>query len=1850
MGIKQIAAILLAIGIGIINYVYGNAISTMLSITIIASLIYFVVQIGVERIIEAEIKSVENTKQNLALIARKSKRIYVSTALLLLAITAISCIWNTKRITNPSVSKPWFYNIEQNAICNKAIGFSTTLQLQTAEPDSVNPTARYTFTKSGSTINARLVDVYEPIFKKVGTVKKQDVVTPINNIYAENIANTFTLKNTLTALTVNISDENKDDASATYSVNIATTDTNLLSLIKKQTSYTGSYTIKGRLVQKYMLLYNVLCDYKEMLQENAEATIVVEALLGELEETYFIANYNTALQKSYSIFPAYACVQAGYNLGSAARITQTLSVDTNQYLYIGVNNAAQKFSFKNYNNTMALVFDAPSMHWLYGPSQPELNQKNTRFIYNKLENVVATSLPEGFWFHNCNLYGNYTINGELTYVTDKPNTPLAAEFTDRGANTKVAKLKNNAFALSTANAGVQYYFEIRDFGNNGYAFGKLLLYFLLLFVAMALLVIYKPTKKLRRLEPIILSVLLTMLGVRLLMLWRLATFPPLKNIKKSELENTLINFDYNLIGSIKLPIPLTFLLPMLALLVIFIKRSNTGFIYNKVPFFKSILHNIFTFFKNLILKISTTITKGKLPVELGFQNVKSINTTYFVFVIACMAVAILFKSVDALARLMAILLPISGYLYFSYKANNVFKPTVIPKTIKQENKVQQWLHLLVHYFYYNPTFYLTVFTLLYLAKVDRGFGVLFLLFVLFKNILLNFLKPTFDAKTNKEAIRFLYAPQKFWIIAILCMLVFGTLLSWKAMFYYTLIYKFWVIGFVLVAIAGSIFLLTGKSKLFKLASTLSLVYIVLMLVAPIRTALDTAITNQIKHTQFRASIIHQPISKMLAAQKYSSFNTDKIIATAESQWFINTYITKPYEKSTGFNLQPFTKVGVDYSTQTRDVVVARFVIGELGNLTMALLLIILALPLLLYLVSYKLKETFIINKNGHDVSSNRIHIDSYNGLLPLILLFIIALFVWLTSTNRFVFFGQDFPFLSLTSKVSLLFPIILLCITILQKPQTYAASDIDLRMSPIKFGIPLLLAAILGAFTAIRNDLATTNFTATVPESKDIIEGPLDYLLQETQDSLKASNIKYNYTQLIQALTARADYKTLLNSKVKDPYTASILEQLQLHPSSATKVNNPLYIIYDRERYRSVYNTHLYLQLPPAENRVVWNGTIHESSNNIGSGTVLLKVNRTTKELVPPCCIIDNDNAVDICMLPASWLVNANNTLAILNVNNRLGQATSLELFRNQNHTLSQSATMFNTCMQPSDICYVNSSTKQLEISFNNSANVFATNKWVNNNFKNIFKQDMGNMWLYHFTKSVQSAYSVDSTLVKDVPISLDYNLAATVQGAINVTHGTKAARDKEFAFSVIAADGDGNIRLMQDINGKRKKINPNNDWQIAALQQKHFFYSNVANEKAQWSNGNLTHMRYGPGSSIKPVVAALVTSQVNAGWDNLQYTVPSGAVNNYAGLKLAKPWENADIGDGLSGQVNWVNYLAKSSNYYHSLMLFLGSYSKSAFAGGTGGYNLKNILSTTAGTNNNFPVLSLGDGNTYYLPNYNKGKENKWPSSDAVQVNKSYFANTNSILANALETNVNLPTKDKNKLDGTPYSTSRTNFTDSFLYTMLQKNKSNSFMWGFPEESYFLQQQRHFISNKKNNEIQENFNVGLKNVTLGGYPYLLSPYKMLEMYMAMFTFNRAYQLHIINKPLQNIPWQVDSSWAGTSYKTFMANNIFKGMAECLTSGTAKQLADARSSNPSLFFYAKTGTIGEGTGINSRRLIVTISNKDMTLPESIGSSKIYSFYFAVDHNGDFSWPLLNQIIKATINTNSFKQYMNTPNE
>lgn len=1827
MNIKGILYFLLpSLAIVLLNIFLGSIISWFLSITIIACLLYYLAQISIENIIyrKTDMPSVTDVvKEQAARVIRKYKILLSFGLLTVIFITGAISIRQT---ANPSGKHPWFFNNDYHSLSNSGIAFGKDLSFSLPAEDSGGSPGRMTFTHSGAErASVSFSGFYQPVFIETG---EEGRYTPLNNIFPQLFLKSFSLGNGINTLAVRINSrepgffsflQGRKKPGVTYEIDLSCSDPAIAAELNIQLPYSDRVLIEDRELQEGKSLYNLFLNSRNLNSGKDESYAVLEYMLRQLGNSYLLVNYS-ATGKAYSLFPDRAFIQNGYRLtadGQAipAQTSLKAPVPFGRNFYVGFHNTREKLSLGTVDDaeygmgksgsSTALLFDYPPAYLLSSPSEQQVaGNKNLRFIASDNEDIIGSDLREGFYINNYGLHTSYRIRGNMDYLSQQPNVPFSFGISDNNRSNLYQRVANGKFSLQSSDKGVKYLFSVRDYSDNGFRYSNLVLFAALIYLSMLLVLIFFPGKNLVRIEPVLFAVLYALLLLRFILYWRLATFPPLEDISKYELENTILNFDYHL-GSLRSPIPFTlvWLFLFLAILSWYRYRQAKGLVFGFSP-----------------------------EDRWNLRSPGRIYTAYAFFIGLCIALFFFndkLLHIEILTRISAIVLPVTGYCYFTMLGNKYFR--FEREWIgAAESRVKVRLKAYVHYFISNPAFILTLLTIACFALTDRGFAILFILFILLKNIFLNFLKKPFHSG-HTRLHRMLLSPHNYWIYGILSLAVYLVVLSFKSLFYYLLTYKLIVIGLaLLIPFLVLFFFYHHLKKATKAMAAATLLYCILLLVPQSRQLLEQKLTESIKHVQYRASIIHQPISELLEQNPYSSFQTRKVIETAENQWFINAYISKPYRNDAVINLRPYSRVGVDYNTQTRDVVLARFVIGELGNFTMYLILLLTLLPLILYLLSYRLTEE----------PYDRLNYRSYAGVLPLLLFFTISLFVWLTATNRFVFFGQDFPFLSLTSKLSVVLPLLLFGITLTQQPVTYRSYQLNLRTGFARYVFFTLLIAGFALTTIKSNELSTDNFSITVEKTKGRINKDLNAILYELQDSLNAHHQKYSYTGLIRLLGEDRRFKDLLEDSVTDNYTRSILKQLVDKPANAFRIDNPLYMLYDSHQYSALYNEHLYLELPPVENRKVWNGSVTEDLN-LSRPQVNISYNNTNIVTALPYFKNDLSANLQLAVMPANWFIEARNSIGILNVRNALKQRAEIFIYKKSDNNIIQNATAFAGTCNHEDIVSVSVPGSKFIIAYSNSGNYFAVNKWVNGSYRILYPQKERNFWMYHFANAVRNAYKEDSLLQRNVALSLDYDLGNSVQDMINSAYEASTRKNRRFRFSVIAADADGNIRLMNDFVRNRLRLDPNDAGAIHRLQQQHFFFSNIRNERDQWGNSNLLSLHLGPGSSVKPLTAAAIASQVNAGWQQLQLAAPvQDEYPNYGGFKLLKPWENDDH---YRAELSLDKYIEVSSNFYQSAMIFLGSYPKSAFEK-NGAVSLKHILATRAGSNNTYPVFRL-NGGTYYLPNYDRRKGH-WPATDySERTKRSFFGNENSVLANGLEINAGLRTKDKGKEDNTPGSYSRINITDSTMYRLLSGNKSSAFLWSFPEQSAFLQSQRAFT------EPYQNFNLGLKTTTLGGYPYQVSPFKMLEMYTSLLTQDRNFGLHLISRPGQRVPWQVDSSWSSNAaFNQFLAAYIFKGMHDVIYggSGTARALGGLQAAHPGFYFYAKTGTINEeGSGAaNSRRLIVAIANKDLQQAVSIGrqDTRIYTLYFAVDNNKDFDWTLLNNIINEAMGSRSFRNY------
>ncbi len=1768
-----LAAVLYAV------YLFSTSITFFLSAVILSVITYYILNLNSER----QIGKLEIANPNLDYENARNKR-HILITLPLLLLIFIAALITEKRVMMPS-GNAYFKNIDYSGLNHYAISFKNSgTFLYNDYDDSLS--SKVTFSRAGSQYNIQTENFNEPVFQKIS----KDCYRVINAGQDFEISKAVITNGASTLKFSRKKISNKEDE---FTVHITSTDAEILRQLGKN-ECNSTITFKTRPIRYGISLNNLFTGIENYHVSSAGDYEVLNAILDDAGSTYLLCNSRSQDDREYILFKTGDI--GDYKIIANNKIQTNsgdFSIEPGKKFYIGFANNRAEMYLDTLQNEHALYFDFPNTYYMSSPNDIEEGTKCTRFITNQYERLKDIPLKEGFCFQNSSLADNSPIHGVIEYVAGSPRQKLQVNYIDKNESIlKYKKAEGNKFSLVNNAHNLRYHFSIRDFSENGFAYGKTISYTLFIFLLFAAFTVFSNAGSLRRFQPIVLFVIFAFVVLRFILYWRIATFPPLENISKHELENTFRGFDFNILG-ISVPVPAT---------VIFTFAIIAGVFFYRI-FKKS--------FSNKSISSFNFFSKRNLSYTLQMLF------SYLIMLGLCMILS--FVPIEFVKRVSIILLPTLLYIFYSKKCNENYVFRHIDE--KYQSTFLDRVRAYIFYLIQNPAFYLTVVTIAFFAITDRGFCVLFILFILLKNVLLNFLKKSIG-KTS--VITMFTRPWNYWIYGLVALLVYFIFIAQKSLFYYLLTYKLVFIGLMIFFVALIINLFSESKKIFRMGSLILLgIYLLAVSIPQSRKLINQKITEKIKHVQYRASIIHQPVSALLEQNEYSSFSARKIIETAENQWFINSYISNPFDYSKPINFKSFTKVGVNYNTQTRDVVVARFIIGELGSVNMYLILVLCLLPLIFYLVSYKLKKQDGVFETG-----------TYAGLIPLLLFFTLCLFVWLTSTNRFVFFGQDFPFLSLTSKISVLLPLLLFFVLLIQNPATYNFLSIKTELAFSRYIILFGLIFITSAFTVIKNELNQDNFNVVVNSTRNTIEQKFDNILGIVQDSLDLHRRKASYEQLCKIIKTDKRYIQLVNQDIAEPYTKSIFSLWEQNPSSANRVNNPMYIRYDQGRYRAEYNNTLYLTLPIADNKKVWHGSISENSEGFAEN-ISLRYNGNTGSVSLP--YNRDDNNISFCIIPTAWMPDASQPAAIMNVHNQYKKSTNILLQKKDASTQVQSSLNFSKGFGCGDIVTVHAGNKKFDIVFNSDGINFANHKWVNSAYRAIFPMGKNNFWIYNLANALRTPFK--NTPEKSLPVTLDYNLYEAIQVKIKRVYKT-SSKNRKFNFSVVAADGDGNIRVMNDFNGMRTELDPNNPQRIYKLQQEHFFYSNTNRERKQWGNANLLSLHLGPGSSIKPAVIAAIGSQANLEWDKLIYLNSPGDIQSYAGLTITQGWKNIEHG---GDRVSLPGYIEHSSNFFHSVVMFLGSYTKQDFLDKENKLSLVNVLTRKPNKKNTFPRMEI-DGTVYALRNFS---DKGWPYSDPSHKTRSYFANENSLIATGMSSNLNLATTDIDKQDGSPMNTGKVFFFDSITNNLLKQNNFTNSIWVLPEASSFPQKMRHYISSKRKNEINENFNLGLKTPTLGGYPYQLTPLKMLEMYNALFTQNMNYHAGIAIRASTFLPWQIDSSWVQGAFKDFLCHQVFEGMKRVITSGTGTKLMPLCREYGNLFFYAKTGTINEESSgaASSRRLILTITDKDMTIPENISpATKVYSLYYVIDNNKDFDWGLVMDIARDCIQSKTFKNY------
>ena len=779
--------------------------------------------------------------------------------------------------------------------------------------------------------------------------------------------------------------------------------------------------------------------------------------------------------------------------------------------------------------------------------------------------------------------------------------------------------------------------------------------------------------------------------------------------------------------------------------------------------------------------------------------------------------------------------------------------------------------------------------------------------------------------------------------------------------------------------------------------------------------------------------------------------------------------------------------------------------------------------------------------------------------------------------------------------------------------------------------------------------LNSSDFTAMMTDYQS-------FLKDARQHKGKPENV------MLDSLLARIDH---LDSTEGATFTNSLIEA---YISNYAKKNSPENIIYirrDRETGFLQFNINRsYFKIE--ENNSPWRGDIlaYDAESN-----QLLLVGSDRREIYGDQ--IHNDH-FDIAKIPSSWLQGEKDQYLFksyspitvqLKAYNRVGLPHNQDKWSALKLTESDGAEIIET-------------KGNVSVRLPNGLHhVFAKNIWVNGKRRHIYPLGKELFWMKPYSDYV-SAVMADS--IKDEHlqamslshmISLDYELSDSLYQKIayigdSIYNDDKQKEEWRHAnLSVFVGNSNGEILAIPEYNGNPFfRINPNDYASIARVRNHSTLFSDYTDERNLNGNLNLLPLSIGPGSSLKPLTFGAVSSTFNPGWNTFGLV---GSIENkkkvpYAIVRYAekpfnereKPFVSPYRDEPEFGKTfDIANYLIRSSNYYNSVVTFIGSFSEASLQ--------KGIFTRSRDINrygrDEFPVMSISGKyvkfDTIFSPR----------GADAEPILMKRFYDNYGVFSEP--TIVDEAYLDEWSLDPVLRASSKNSYYK-------KKNRpwlATSEAWTIPEPSFI-----DFPLRADDSELS--YIQKIKTITLGMRRIVtVTPLKMGEMFGRLFLLDNNFRFTISRpSPYQsivNFNLPAYNNQADNYLKMLQADRSFyQGMRGCAMSGGTAAYMEQLSKElegQGKYLYAKTGTIDNNKNNQANLLAVIITDADMQkitikdgkmLTPKGNPLKYYVIYIAQDKtlSGSRSRQLKikyqQDVVKTVKNSRRFKEFFSDNNK
>lgn len=978
-----------------------------------------------------------------------------------------------------------------------------------------------------------------------------------------------------------------------------------------------------------------------------------------------------------------------------------------------------------------------------------------------------------------------------------------------------------------------------------------------------------------------------------------------------------------------------------------------------------------------------------------------------------------------------------------------------------------------------------------------------------------------------------------------------------------------------------------------------------------------------RHIFYRAEIHLTEPDEILREHQLETEDMRRLMQNLENRWFLAYYNEMPSTEE-AYIIRPHFHQGVSLQTQKTDVIVSRFVIAEHGSTVVYLLLLAL-------IIAIGVTQAGSIPRLGTDA---------------ILLLFMQSLLILMAVTNRFLFFGQDFLLLSMASYLTLLVTGLLMLVFIVSSATPYDAvpkwRDQDSRFRVVYALLPLGLA-LVALFTD--PSLRESGRRFSVKETIEKAENELSFVNERFQRFQVMNGYHFSEAPAdVDGLMQRFESETQTRedfAKQASPFTLSLYDLFLRGGARANSNENILHARVSGSLLELAVNHSYYSINPPEDLMAGWHADILAIGSDqkdkllIQEGKVTQKIEISDGQKLLTDCKLSYDYPIYLASVPAAWtldgrmrLVAAPKQVPFKLISSEQSPITvspqrikyialqandAIETVRDEERVLNRSGMIR---MQPASMDHY----------LARFMNVNGDSRWV-------YPLGSTSLLPMHLSQMFRSVMAQSGASSDDVQLSILLDMQRRVHGILNQysTASTMPVRR-----SVIVANGDGQVlSLVTTANPyKADLVNPNDPRQIYELRTHYYMSGNFNDEEKHFSDLNFRYIY--PGSSIKPLVTAGLLAKVPELSHMQMFLSPSQqgltfeeagrkiVAHNYAGKNMRfQSLTNDEI--GLNGRTDMKHFITQSSNFFHSLLVYLGYYQTD--------YLREQLALVKAGKKSElFRQVGQGDKAFPQFELYGKRYTfDHWLANDPLQMHEHGALQQGLLslgLSNTFPGNASLSQSHERAIY--PLPSAELGWTESY------------YPYAYPRNAYLPEPLR---------ITRQGLTDGLKGTALGAYPFFITPWKMCELYGRFFSQNADYRLSLDATHRSSIkPLPIDGD--ESAYSAALKEQLLPGLQAVPLIGTAKGLRDlaGRLAQRRLTIFAKTGTVsfgGEGSAIPESQLLAVVvkrSYQNEPVLEWMRNAPQLVFYF-VSEDGKHDYRLIEQVVETALNDEHCKQYL-----